>query len=524
MRRVLLLLLALPRPAAGQAAEDYYAFWPGTWYTVENGVRDSVPTFVVRPTVSPRAFLEEWRLVIDGRPAHSIALRAWDAPTRRWQFAWVDASGLVQFWDGVEVDGDWAIQREFTGPDGPFLSRQRWIPQGPDRVVRVLERSVDGGRTWATRYRTELVRLPESGTGSAREALLRLHHEHRIAHRTGDAALWVRSFADTVLQVNGGRTDRETAAGFLPRAEAYFASARFLEWEDVRPPVLIHEAGTRTAMRVVEKRVRLVDGPAAEASVVYAWMEHWRLGSDGWRLTAVVSTERLPEDALPATARQRVSALAVLERARGWVATVGAEPDAAVRVSTTGFDARCTGPRGAYRMDVRSARDGRVSMVQYDGAGRVLFGAGVALDGAWSAATAAVGDTLPASLASAIDAHEFTLLALAPEARYRAPAAIGRQRFAGRAAETVRFEDRVGEPALFFYDAETGEPLGIRVADHVRNRTTPVDIVFAEWSTEGALRLPSRVRTTQADETFDCTLVQSTTGWLSDVEFRRPPR
>ena len=137
----------------------YYDFWPGTWVEVVDGrVDTSATTFTVRRSVHPAAFVENWRLVYDGAAHRSTALRAWDQVAGRWMFTWVSDNGLYQVWEGEKVEGHWYIVRAFTVDGTRFLSRQAWIPEGTDRLVRVMERSFDDGRTWEVRSRTRFER------------------------------------------------------------------------------------------------------------------------------------------------------------------------------------------------------------------------------------------------------------------------------------------------------------------------------------------------------------------------------
>lgn len=156
------LIILVPAVAPSQSADDrYFDFWPGAWHRVEDGKRDAEPSFVVTHGVNRSAFEESWRLRGDGGEVLvSRALRTWDTATRKWMFAWTSAEGLFQVWDGVKVGADWYIQREFEQNGKRFLSRQGWIPQSPNRVERIMERSFDDGGTWQLRSRTTFERVP----------------------------------------------------------------------------------------------------------------------------------------------------------------------------------------------------------------------------------------------------------------------------------------------------------------------------------------------------------------------------
>lgn len=138
----------------------YFDFWEGEWQQVVDGRRDASRSwFRIRRDVHPAAFLEDWRLVIDGTTTRATALRAWDKTAHRWMFSWVSANGLYQVWEGRKVGDHWYIYKEFDIQGDRYLSRQAWIPQGPSRLVRISERSDDGGQTWTLRFREEYERV-----------------------------------------------------------------------------------------------------------------------------------------------------------------------------------------------------------------------------------------------------------------------------------------------------------------------------------------------------------------------------
>ena len=148
---------AAPPPSPEMA---YYDFWPGTWARVVNGRVDPKATsFRVKRSIHAAAFEEEWRQVDDkGVVRLSRGIRAWDQVTNRWMFTWVSENALFQVWEGRKYGDRWYIVREFEAGGRRFLSRQAWWPEGPNRVIRVMERSFDEGKTWELRSRTEFGR------------------------------------------------------------------------------------------------------------------------------------------------------------------------------------------------------------------------------------------------------------------------------------------------------------------------------------------------------------------------------
>ena len=143
--------------ATDSADIHYYDNWPGAWHRIEGAQVDSLPTFVIRRGPG-HSFAEDWYLVIDGKRTHSFGLRSWDPQTRAWRLVWVADPDLFQIWDGLKVDRGWYIIRQFGEGKDAFLSRQAWIMEAPDRALRTVERSTDGGKTWTVRYRNQYIR------------------------------------------------------------------------------------------------------------------------------------------------------------------------------------------------------------------------------------------------------------------------------------------------------------------------------------------------------------------------------
>jgi hypothetical protein len=163
---IVVLIFGIGGEAHGQRASPadsadlrYYDGWPGVWHRVEGERIDSLPTFEVRRGPG-NSFLETWHLTIDGKRISSLGLRSWDPATSTWRLVWVADPDLFQIWDGIKLEDGWYLLRQFGDGADAFLSRQAWIPHGSDRLLRTIERSVDGGRTWTVRYRDFFRRVP----------------------------------------------------------------------------------------------------------------------------------------------------------------------------------------------------------------------------------------------------------------------------------------------------------------------------------------------------------------------------
>jgi hypothetical protein len=65
---------------------------------------------------------------------------------------------LYQIWEGKKINGNWYIYKEFDINGQKFLSRQAWIPDGENKLVRISERSFDQGVTWQPRFKEYFVK------------------------------------------------------------------------------------------------------------------------------------------------------------------------------------------------------------------------------------------------------------------------------------------------------------------------------------------------------------------------------
>lgn len=353
------------------------------------------------------------------------------------------------------------------------------------------------------------------------EALLRLHHKQRVAHVLGEADLLVASLHSGFTEVSGGSVDRPSRASLRGRFADYFGSVRFLEWEDVHPPLVrLASPGGAWAEVIVQKRVRAVPADTTrskrEISAVFAWAERWTRSDSAWRLATLVSTDRRDDDASPATLADRVKAYEILRRAR---IALGGE-GAVARIGTLRYLATCEGPRGSFETEVTSARDGRVAFLQRFST-RPRFGAGASLGGAWvlTGDEVVAHDSLDQVLETVVGAHEFHLLAIAPEARYVEPAVGERRAFDGAEVDVVRFADRLGARVEFYYDARTGIPRGFRPVDHTGRGAAEILTVLEDWRRVGEILLPFRITITQGEDAYRYQVTEASVDWIANDSF-----
>jgi hypothetical protein len=538
-----LVSLLAHAPASSQAelcqqpGHREFDFWLGTWeirqeLLLPDGSWLDLPArSTVTRVAGSCALMEEWRGQVrffwEGMdapsPLEGFSVRAYDAEAGLWRIWWLD-SRRPDFgapFEGRFVRGEGAFVREGTTADGnPLLTRIRFHDVTADSVHWELAISRDAGSSWSPLWRMRFRRAaasPSNGQEPALEALLRLHHAHRSAHVLNDPDGLAATFADTLVQVSGGAVARLSRAALRESFRGYLGSVEFLEWENVAAPEISLTPDGRTADVVVTKRVRLLASSAtdgtSEIASRYAWTERWDRTNDGWRLARIVSTDaEEPADSVPVVARS--AALETLQRAR---VALGGEA-AVAGVAMVAFDADCEGPGGPFHTTVRSARDGRVVFRQEYATGPP-FAAGISLTGGWQ-----TGDTGADSLAlitrSVIHGHEFPLLVLAPEARFRSPRALPDERFDGRDARVVRFLDLMESPADFLFDAETGLPLGFRIENQTGRGAPDITVRYGDWRAVGAVRLPFSVEIRQGDDLYRYRITRASTDWIDDTAFR----
>src|SRR6185437_8223288 len=136
----------------------YYNFWVGNWHKVRKDDHDTKVQFRVSKSINPAAFYEDWDMQIDSvTTIHAVALRAWDKTNSKWMYTWVSDNGLYQVWEGKKVGENWYLFKEFTINGVTYLSRQEWIPDRENKLIRISERSDDQGKTWKLRFKENFI-------------------------------------------------------------------------------------------------------------------------------------------------------------------------------------------------------------------------------------------------------------------------------------------------------------------------------------------------------------------------------
>lgn len=130
--------------------------------------------------------------------------------------------------------------------------------------------------------------------------LLRLHEQQKTAHLTYNAELFVEMFAENLTQIQRGNVVSRTKAENLARIKSYFGSFKFIEWENIKPPIVkISRDGTMATI-IVQKRVRGTSknekGEEIPGQTDFAWLEVWEKFDGKWKVVTVASTEKVVEN------------------------------------------------------------------------------------------------------------------------------------------------------------------------------------------------------------------------------------
>lgn len=130
--------------------------------------------------------------------------------------------------------------------------------------------------------------------------LMRLQEQQKTAHLNYKAEMFVEMFAENLTQVQRGNISTRTRAENLFRFKNYFDTFKFIEWENLKSPVIkISKDGTLATI-IVQKRVRGTykndKGQDVLDHTDFAWLEVWEKIDGQWKVVTVASTEKVVEN------------------------------------------------------------------------------------------------------------------------------------------------------------------------------------------------------------------------------------
>ena len=120
--------------------------------------------------------------------------------------------------------------------------------------------------------------------------LLTLHDLQRTAHFNRDARLLVSLMSDDFVEIRNGKINTPKKEDLIQRFQAYFDAVTFIEWDDIRPPVVQVSDDATVAYMFVNKRVRLKQQDNTEETTIFAWVSTFLKINDRWLMTSITSS------------------------------------------------------------------------------------------------------------------------------------------------------------------------------------------------------------------------------------------
>lgn len=124
-----------------------FDFWLGEW-EVRNPQGQHVGESRVEVILNGCVLLENWKSV---RGGEGKSFNTYNAATKNWRQFWVDAfGGVIDYARGRAGEKSLHFEGEqLTAAGERLLSRMDFTVLDADRVRQRIERSADGGKTWA---------------------------------------------------------------------------------------------------------------------------------------------------------------------------------------------------------------------------------------------------------------------------------------------------------------------------------------------------------------------------------------
>jgi hypothetical protein len=145
-----------------QKEKKYFDFLLGTW-VLEKSERPSGTThggddlYEFRKVLNGNAISAEWYFNrgTKDKPdyANAMYFSAFDISTKTWSFYYISEKS-AQYWEGRKENGRWVFYKEFTLDGAPLLQKQEWQIQDQSTILRRIDNSKDGGKTWTSYFFT----------------------------------------------------------------------------------------------------------------------------------------------------------------------------------------------------------------------------------------------------------------------------------------------------------------------------------------------------------------------------------
>lgn len=119
--------------------------------------------------------------------------------------------------------------------------------------------------------------------------------QERKAHFDKNVDLFVSTFADSMISVHSGKTDRKSIDDYKKRFGPYFNRVTFSRWDDSKEPIIDISDDGSMAYAVVNKTVVLTYpdtlGKPFYDSTNYAWVSIYKKINGQWKGVCNASTQ-----------------------------------------------------------------------------------------------------------------------------------------------------------------------------------------------------------------------------------------
>ena len=140
-----------------KAERKFFDFLIGEWVIEKadtpNGTElRSDDTFNFKRAVDGGGIVSEWYFNrgTKAQPDYARAtyVSAFDNSTKTWSFYYVSEKS-AQYWEGKKENGQWVFYKKFMVNGEELLQRQSWVAKDASTLLRKIENSKDGGKSWA---------------------------------------------------------------------------------------------------------------------------------------------------------------------------------------------------------------------------------------------------------------------------------------------------------------------------------------------------------------------------------------
>ena len=96
--------------------------------------------------------------------------------------------------------------------------------------------------------------------------------------------------AENYTEISNGKISSPTKEDLVKRFQNYFDAVTFIEWDDIKPPIIKVSDDMTMAYVHVIKRVKLMTNNQNEDLTFFAWTSTFRKIDGKWLMTSITST------------------------------------------------------------------------------------------------------------------------------------------------------------------------------------------------------------------------------------------